>query len=82
MYHPTMIQVKEHYNDIDDDNPMILTNLSKKDRVSPVDIRKVLSNPNPYSTQRMKEITIGGNIYCHVNTAFIYVYTHSCTHFQ
>ena len=59
---------------------MILTNLSKRDKVSPSDIIKVLSRPNPYSTQMMKYITIDRKMDRPFNTLFIYVSTHNCTH--
>ena len=51
---------------------MILTNAYNRYKVSPVDVRKLLSIPNPYYTQGMKELTIDGKLYCQVNTAYIY----------
>ena len=61
---------------------MILTNLSKRENISPVDIMKVLSNPNPYFIQEIKELTIGGKLYCQVNPKFIYVSNHNHKRFQ
>ena len=49
---------KDHYTDNDGDTTMILTNLSKREKFSPKIIRKLLSNPNPYSTQGIKDLTI------------------------
>ena len=68
---------KEYRTDNDGDTYMILTNLSKRENISPVDIIKVLSNPNPYFIQEIKELTIGGKLYCQVNPKFIYVSNHN-----
>ena len=61
---------------------MILVNLSKRDTVSSSDIQKVLSIPNTSSTQKLKELAIGGKLYFQVNTSFIYLSNHNHTHFQ
>ena len=50
---------------------MILTNLSKRDKVSTSDISKILSIPNPSSTQGMEELNIDGKLHCQVKTSFI-----------
>ena len=52
---------EDHHTDNDGDTPIILTKLSKRDKVSPSGIIKVLSNPNPYYKEGMKELTIDGN---------------------
>ena len=61
---------------------MILFNLYNTENVSPVDIIKVISNCNPYSTQDLKDITIYRKLYRQVNTTFICVSTHKRTHYQ
>ena len=73
---------KDHNTDNYGDTPMILTNLSKRYKVSPVDIIKVLYNPNPYSTQVMKELIIDVKLYGRINTAFIYISIHNHTYCQ
>ena len=40
---------------------MILTNLSQREKVSPEDIRKVLSSPKQSTTHQLKELTIKKN---------------------
>ena len=61
---------------------MILSNFSNRDKVSTSYIRNVLSNPNAYYTQEMKDLNIDGKLYSQVNIPFIYVSTHNCTHCQ
>ena len=45
---------KDHHTDNDGDTNMIPTNLSKRDKISPMEIRNLISNHNSYSTQVMK----------------------------
>ena len=47
---------------------MILINISIMDQFYTADISKVLSIPNPYSTQDMKEFIIDIKLYHHSNT--------------
>ena len=61
---------------------MMLTNIYKRDKISPVYIRKLLSRPNTYSTQDIKELTIDGTFYFQVTTSIIYVSNHNRTKFQ
>ena len=56
----------DHDPDNDVENSMILTNLSKRDKVSTSDISKILSIPNPSSTQGMEELNIDGKLYFQV----------------
>ena len=65
-----MTGIKDKDNN-DGDNSMILANLYNRFKVSLENISKIISIPNPSSTQRVKEITIDGEIYCQVNTSFI-----------
>ena len=65
----------DHDPDNDVENSMILTNLSKRDKVSTSDISKILSIPNPSSTQGMEELNIDGKLHCQVKTSFIYMST-------
>ena len=53
---------KDHHTYNDGDTTMILTNIFNRDKVSTVDIIKVLCNPNLHSTQGIKEITIDGRL--------------------
>ena len=62
------LTVKEHNTDDDGDTSMILTRLSKRDKVFTTDIRKVLSIPNQYFKQDMKDLTIYAKLYHQVNT--------------
>ena len=73
---------EDHHNDNDGDTTMIPTNIYKRYKVSTLDIRKLLSNPNPYSTHGMKDLTIYGKLYFQVTTAFVYAYTNNRTHDQ
>ena len=45
---------RNHHTDNYGDTPIILTNLSNINKSSSTNIRKLLSNPNPYSTPGMK----------------------------
>ena len=51
---------KYYHTDADGNNSMILANLSMRGKISPTDISKVLSIPNPYSTQEIKDLNIDG----------------------
>ena len=73
---------KDYHSNADVDTSMILTNLSKRDKIYPTDISNVISSTNPSSTQEMKELMIDGKLYLQVNTSFIYLYTHNHTHCQ
>ena len=48
---------------------MILTNLSKRDKISPPDIRKLFSITKTSSTHEMKELTIYGKLHRQINTS-------------
>ena len=54
---------EDHHTDNYGYNYMIIPKLSKRDKVSPEDIRKLLSIPNPYYTQYMKDINIDRKLY-------------------
>ena len=60
---------KDHNNDSDVDNFMVLTNNSERDKVLPSDIMKLISIPNPYSTQEIKDIIINGKLHFKFNTS-------------
>ena len=63
------ISDKNHHTDADGDTSMILTNLSKRDKISPPDIRKLFSITKPSSTHEMKELTIYGKLHRQINTS-------------
>ena len=66
-YKNDLVDKKYHtYND--GDTPMILAKLYNRDKVSTENIIKLISNPNPHSTQGMNELTIDGKLYHQVNT--------------
>ena len=71
---------KDHHTYNYGDNSMITTNLSKRYKGSPTDIRKILSSPNPYSTQEIKYLVIESELYHHIDNPFIYVSSHNHTH--
>ena len=71
-----------HFTDNDGDTTIILTNLSNRYKVSPVDIRKVISNSNPSYTKGTKELIIYRKIYRQINIKFIYASTQKLTHCQ
>ena len=73
---------KDHHTDNDGNIPMILTNLSKREKFSPAYIGKVIYNSKPSSTKSIKELIIERNIYFQVNTTFIYVSTQNITNCQ
>ena len=59
---------QEHHNDNDGDNYMIPTNIYNTDNIYTIDIRRVITSLNPYSTQETKCINIDGKQYHQVNT--------------
>ena len=73
---------KYKYTNESGNDAMILTNLSNKGNLYPVDIHKVLSGNNPYSTQKMKELTFDVKMHQQVNTSFIYVSNHNLQNCQ
>ena len=68
--------------DSDVNDAMILTNLSKIDKIYPVYLQEVLSSYYPYYTKQLKEITISRKLYHQINNSFIFVYSHNHTNFQ
>ena len=71
---------EDHHTDNGGGTYMILTTLSRSYKVSRAYIRKLLSIPNSFYTQVMKELTIDVKLYHNFNTAFIYLFTHNHTH--
>ena len=76
------IVIKDNDSDISDNEDIIIADLSKRCRLSPVYIHKLLSSHNNFSAQQPKYITIGIKCHFQINTSFIYVYNHNHTHFQ
>ena len=61
---------------------MMLPKIFKRYNLSMVYIWKVLFISNPYSAQKLKELTVDGKIHRQVNTSSIYVSNHNFKHFQ
>ena len=74
--------IKANYTDGNVNDAMILTKISKREKVSPAGIQKVIYGYSPSYIKKLKDITIDEKLYHQVKTSFIYVANHNNINWQ